>query len=460
MPPATDTREVNFDGLVGPTHNFAGLAHGNVASMAHGGRVSHPREAALQGLAKMKALADLGLPQAVLPPHERPDLAALRACGFTGSDAAVLRTAGRAAPGLLAACSSASAMWVANAATVTPSRDSGDGRVHFTPANLAAKLHRSLEPPQTARALRAIFRDPARFTVHDPVPGHGALGDEGAANHTRLAPGHDAPGLHVFVFGYSALGRAGLRPGPKRFASRQALEASEAVARRHGLAADRTVFLQQNPAAIDAGVFHHDVIGVGHEHVFLCHEQAFAAGLRPVLADLRRRFARLRRGAELAPVIVSTRQVPLADAVRSYLFNSQLVTLAPGRMALIAPADCRRVPRVHAYLEELVAAGRTPIREVRYFDLRQSMHNGGGPACLRLRVVLTATERAVLPPGVWINDETYPRLVAWVQRHYRARLHPRDLADPALRTENRRALDELTRLLGLGSIYPFQLAGA
>ncbi|MBL9188179.1 MAG: N-succinylarginine dihydrolase [Opitutaceae bacterium] len=452
--------EINFDGLVGPTHNYAGLSHGNIASMSHRGAVANPREAALQGLAKMKRLADLGLPQAVLPPHERPSIAALQALGFRGrNDAAILRAADRQAPALLAACSSASAMWVANAATVTPSADSADGRVHLTPANLVSKFHRAIEPPQTARTLRAIFRDASRFVVHEPVPGGQAFGDEGAANHTRFAPTHAQRGLHLFTYGHRAIDAAEALAQPRRFASRQALEASQAVARGHGLDAGVVVFARQHPTAIDAGVFHNDVIAVGNENVFLCHERTFV-NPRAVFAELRRRYAALHRGRELTIIVVPETRVPLADAVRSYLFNSQLVTLAPGRMALIAPTACAEIPSVAAFLADLIARGRTPLHQVHHLDLRQSMHNGGGPACLRLRVVLTPAEQAALPPGVFLNATTYAVLADWVRNHYRDRLSPADLADPQLLLESRHALDELTQLLGLGSIYPFQTAGA
>jgi succinylarginine dihydrolase len=453
--PAT---EINFDGLVGPTHNYAGLSLGNVASVTHRGAVSNPRAAALEGLAKMRFLADLGIPQAVLPPHPRPAMEVLRAFGFQGRDAAVLRTAGREAPELLRACCSSSGMWVANAATVTPASDAADGRVHFTPANLVSKLHRSIEPPQTARTLRAIFRDPQRFVVHEPVPGGQGVGDEGAANHTRLAAGHGGAGLHVFVYGHRALDTPRRGAAPRRFPSRQALEASQAVARAHGLPAGRAVFVRQHPGAIDAGVFHNDVIAVGHEHFLFCHEQAWVDGRR-VQAELRRRFRALPGGAALQIETVRGGDVPLADAVRSYLFNSQLVTPGPERMALIAPVECRETPSVRRYLEQLVSAGRTPIRQVHYVDLRQSMRNGGGPACLRLRVVLTSAELAALPSGVRLTPESHAALRAWVQRHYRDELRAADLADPHLLEESRRALDELTRLLGLGSIYPFQRAG-
>ena len=449
--------EVNFDGLVGPTHNYAGLSHGNVASMTHGGAVSNPREAALQGLAKMKFLAELGLKQAVLPPHERPSIETLRALGFGGSDAQVLAAAAKTSPKLLVACSSASNMWVANAATVAPSSDTADGRTHFTPANLVSKFHRSIEPPQTARTLRAIFRDKARFVVHEPVRGGQGMGDEGAANHTRFAPTHGHYGLHFFVYGHSALGTPAVKSRPRRFASRQALEAFETVARLHELGEDNTVFAQQAPEAIDAGVFHNDVISVGNENVLFYHEKAFV-GTEAVVAGLRRVYGKLHPGEDFVGIRVPSRRVPLRDAVKSYLFNSQLVTIAPGEMALIAPSDCAETRSVRDFVHELVERGDTPVRSAHFFDLKQSMRNGGGPACLRLRVVLNDAEIAALPPGVFINNRTYPKLVRWVKKHYRERLSHADLADPALLEESRHALDELTRMLGLGSIYPFQQA--
>jgi succinylarginine dihydrolase len=461
MPPSFTSSaavtEVNFDGLVGPTHNYAGLSYGNLASMSHRGAASNPRRAALQGLAKMKTLADLGIPQAVLPPHERPAIAALRAFGFTGrTDAAVLSAAAKGAPELLGAASSASAMWVANAATVTPSSDSADRRVHFTPANLASKLHRSFEPAQTARTLRAIFSSADHFTHHDPVPGAHLFGDEGAANHTRLAPSAAHRGLHVYVYGHQALARDSAR-SRLRFPSRQAMEASAAVARAHGLSAAQAVFIPQSAAAINAGVFHNDVIAVGNDDVYLYHESAYNRTPQAIAA-LRSAYAALHPGHSLNAIRVPARRVSLPDAVRSYLFNSQLVTLSPGRMALIAPADCAEIPSVRDYIADLIADPGNPVSEVRFLDLRESMRNGGGPACLRLRVTLNAAERAALPSGIWINDTTYPRLVAWVKKHYREKLAPADLGDPALLAESRRALAELSRLLGLGYIYPFQLA--
>jgi succinylarginine dihydrolase len=434
--------EFNFDGIPGPTHNYSGLAQGNLASERNKAQVSHPREAALQGLAKMRALARRGVPQAVLPPHERPAMHALRALGFHGGDAEVLARAAREAPALLAACSSAAAMWVANAATVSASEDTADARVHFTPANLATHFHRALETATTTAVLRAIFADETRFIVHDALPGTPQTGDEGAANHTRLA------GADFFVYGRRAYGPG---PLPARFPARHTLESSQAVARRHGLDPARMVFAQQNPRAIDAGVFHNDVIAVGYGTTMFCHERAWLDG-HAVLADLARCV-----GNAFEAVVVRDGDVTLDEAVSTYLFNSQLVARPEGGLLLVAPAECREHARVASYLDRLVASGG-PIREVVTFDLRQSMRNGGGPACLRLRVPLTMEERAAVPANVFLDDPLADALEAWVRRHYRDRLAPADLADPSLLDESRRALDELSQLLRIGSVYPFQRA--
>ena len=445
------TIEANFDGIVGPTHNYSGLAAGNLAATAHAGQRSNPRAAALQGLAKMKALADLGFAQGVLPPQERPDVAALRRVGFRGSDLQVLARVAAEAPQLLSASSSAASMWVANAATVSPAPDTADHRVHFTPANLASSFHRAIEAGQTARTLSAIFADPVHFAHHSPLPAAPQFGDEGAANHTRLCARYGDPGVELFVYGRLGFdeSRSPSRV-PSRYPARQTRAASMALARLHGLDASRCVFAQQNPDAIDAGVFHNDVIAVGNRDVLFFHEQAFAEPER-TLDETRRALG----GTALNAILVPAAAVSLGDAVSTYLFNSQLLSRPDGTMLLVAPAECREHPRVSAWLDTLLSTGG-PIAAIRTFDLRESMQNGGGPACLRLRVVLDAAARAAVCPGVWIDDRSHRLLVEWVTAHYRDRLLPGDLADPALLDECRSALDRLTVLLGLPSLYPFQ----
>ncbi|WP_322009563.1 N-succinylarginine dihydrolase [Paraburkholderia sp. J12] len=443
------TLEANFDGLVGPTHNYAGLSFGNVASQNNEKSVANPKAAARQGLRKMKRLADLGFAQGVLPPQERPSMRLLRELGFTGKDAEAIAKAAKEAPELLAAASSASAMWTANAATVSPSADTPDRRVHFTPANLCSKLHRAIEHEATQRTLGAIFGNPDHFVVHEALPGTPALGDEGAANHTRFCSQYGERGVEFFVYGRSEYRRGA---EPKRFPARQTFEASRAVAQRHGLAVDSTVFAQQSPDVIDAGVFHNDVIAVGNRSTLFCHERAFVEQ-QAVYDELRTKLAA--HDAPFHVIEVPDAQVSVADAVSSYLFNSQLLSRADGSQVLVVPQECRENPRVANYLDEL-AAKRGPIDEVLVFDLRESMKNGGGPACLRLRVVLSDAERAAVAPGVWIDEKLFARLDAWIEKHYRDRLAPQDLTDPMLLVESRTALDELTQILDLGSLYDFQ----
>jgi succinylarginine dihydrolase len=440
--------EANFDGLVGATHNYAGLAFGNVASASHADQPSNPRQAALQGLAKMQALTGLGLAQGVLPPQERPHLPTLRQLGFGGRDAEILRKVHREAPALLATASSASSMWTANAATVSPSADTSDGRVHFTPANLCSNLHRSLEPEITARILQAVFPDKKHFVHHPALPATPAMGDEGAANHTRLCGDYGAPGLELFVYGKGT----DTDPAPAKFPARQARTAGEAIARLHGLDGRHTLHLQQNPAVIDRGVFHNDVIAVGNREVLLYHEDAFtdAAALRSwVCTHLQ---------GQRRPVFIeiSGRDLSVEDAVSTYLFNSQLVCMPSGGMLLLVAQECREHVRAWGAVQRIIADDSNPIIAAQVLDLRQSMNNGGGPACLRLRVVLNENERAAVNPCAWLTTERHAELAVWVKRHYRDRLVFDDLADPHLLDESRTALDQLTQMLKLGSLYDFQ----
>ncbi|MCO7595926.1 MULTISPECIES: N-succinylarginine dihydrolase [Pseudomonas] len=442
--------EVNFDGLVGPTHNYGGLSYGNVASQSNSQQVSNPREAARQGLAKMKALADMGFKQGVLAPQERPDVAALRRLGFSGSDAEVIRRAAQEAMPLLVASCSASSMWVANAATVSPSADTADGRVHFTAANLNCKYHRSIEHPTTSRVLAAMFADDKHFAHHPALPAVAQFGDEGAANHTRFCRAYGEPGVEFFVYGRSAFDSR--YPAPQKYPARQTLEASQAVARLHGLAEDGVVYAQQNPAVIDQGVFHNDVISVGNGEVLFYHEDAFLE-TDTVLGQLQAKLAS--KGGRFQAIRVPRSAVTVEDAVRSYLFNSQLLSRDDGSMLLVVPEECRNNERVWAYLGQLTRQGGA-VKEVKVFDLKQSMQNGGGPACLRLRVALKETELAAVNPGVIMTAPLYDTLVQWVDKHYRDRLGEADLADPQLLDECRTALDELTQILKLGPVYPFQ----
>lgn len=435
-------REANFDGLVGPTHHYAGHSFGNVASTRNAKLVSNPKRAALQGLEKAARVRDLGLLQGFLPPLRRPRLDTLRSLGFSGTDSTVIERAFRAVPQLLSACYSASSMWVANSATFTPSCDSLDGKAHFTPANLSSKFHRSLETNQTAANLRQLFSD-SRFVHHDPVLPQ--FGDEGAANHSRIAPKHGEKGIEIFTYGGSAFQDGnGLRP--KKFPARQALEASHAISTTHGV--ERLTVIQQSPDAIDAGAFHNDVVAVANENVIFIHENAYVEQA-VFIAEMRKRWSEFYSEAELVVISVKENEVSLDESVRTYLFNSQLVTVSGGKMLLLAPEECRETESVRSLIERLIDDPSNPIAGAHYFDVRESMQNGGGPACLRLRVALSAEEVQAVHPAMWLTPEREKQLSEWISKHYRDRIVFEDLRDPKLFHETHLAMDELERLLGI-----------
>jgi succinylarginine dihydrolase len=450
MTDSTPLVEVNFDGIVGPTHNFAGLSHGNVASQANDSTASSPRDAALEGLEKMRTVRDLGIVQAILPPHQRPSLRALHRLGFFGPPEVALATVAEKEPRLLRLVSSASSMWAANAATVAPCADTTDGRLHVVPANLRHMFHRSLEARTTHEIMRAIFRDGSRFVVHPPLPGGEHFADEGAANHTRLVS-TDGKALHLFAWGRVAFGPNATSPA--RYPARQTREASEAVARLLHLPEDAVLFARQSPNGIDAGAFHTDVVAVGNEHFFMAHEHAFEDG--PAV-----RAAIEARVPGVSQMWATEAELPIADAVQSYVFNSQVVTVGrdPTKMTLIAPTETGDNPRARAFVDRVLGAGG-PVTSVVYLDVRQSMRNGGGPACLRQRVPMLASDVALLGGRVVLDDGLHAELSDWVRRNYRDRLTVADLADPALWRESLAALDELTKMLRLGSIYDFQEDG-
>lgn len=440
--------EVNFDGLVGPTHNYAGLSFGNVASEQHAKIISSPKQAALQGLEKMMFMARLGLKQGVIPPHERPHIPTLKRLGISGTtDSEILSNAANTNPELLAAMSSASSMWVANAATISPFADAEDAKTHITPANLSCMFHRSIEADITARMLSAIFST-EEFIHHPCLPAGYAYSDEGAANHTRFCQDYAKPGVEFFVYGDSSVMQT---PKPRKFPARQTLESCQAISRNHCLNPDKTVFAQQHPDAIDMGVFHNDVIAVGNKNLLFYHEKAFLD-----TQSVKRQLNTAYGGDGLVYIEVLETEVTLADAVASYLFNSQLVSV-PGQegMCLIAPSECAEIANVKEYLDDLVS-GCSTISQVSYLDLKQSMRNGGGPACLRLRVVMNESQIKNTSARVFLDEELYEELKDWVNRHYRESLTMVDLSDPTLLKESREALDQLTQILRIGSIYEFQ----
>lgn len=436
-------QEVNFDGLVGPLHNYAGLSPGNIASQTHADASSNPHQAAMQGLEKMLWLTEQGLPQAIIPPQRRPAWKTLQQIGFTGNEQDTLEAVAKTAPHLLAACCSSSAMWTANAATLAPAHDTTDGKMHLVPANLASNFHRSIEAPQTTAVLKQIFADENQFTHHAPLPNTPLFHDEGAANHTRLSPSHHTSGIHLFVYGADTQNPEAEKP--TLYPARQTLESCHALARLLHLPEERCLFLQQSPEAIDAGVFHNDVISTGNENVFLYHEKSFLQG-EDAIADISQRFSEV-CSSPLHAIQVPENLVSLQDAVKSYLFNSQLITMPNGEMTLLAPIECEQNACVHQFIQEHLLPGNNPVTQVKFMDLRQSMCNGGGPACLRLRVLLNETQLASIPENLRINAKNYASLAGWIDRHYPQSLCFSDLTNPELHAQVQRAFDDLESIL-------------
>jgi succinylarginine dihydrolase len=288
--------------------------------------------------------------------------------------------------------------------------------------------HRSHEWPATLAQLRLAFGNDA-FAVDGPVPP--AFGDEGAANHMRLAPSHGEPGLEIFVYGVSG----------GAFPARQHLEASKALARRHGLDPERTLFAEQSEEAIAAGAFHNDVVAVANERVLFAHEQAFA-DRETLIAHCQRAVP----GFELVEVPAS--EVPLADAVSSYLFNAQLVTPPDGETTLIVPEEARETSSVWGWLERHLA-GNGPIRRVEVVDVRQSMANGGGPACLRLRVV---ADSATIDPRFLVDEARLDLIAKVIAREWPEEIDRRELRDADLISDIEDARAALLEALDLNEL--------
>lgn len=441
--------ELNMDGLVGPTHHYAGLSSGNIASMSNALSNANPKAAALQGLEKMRLVHNMGVPQAFLPPHARPHIPLLNKLGFEGEVASIIERVYKFSPSLLSAAFSASNMWTANAATVTSYLDSKDNHTHFTAANLNSNIHRHIESSFTSELLCLAFPDPDYFTHHPALPHTAAMGDEGAANHNRLGY-HDKPGIHLFVFGQQSLHDSKI-PRPKRYWARQTLEASRQIAHNHGLNEKNTVFAYQNPEVIDEGVFHNDVISLSNENLLFVHENAYIDQDK-IIAEIRDKA-----NFDLKIYQVRNSDLSVADAVNTYLFNSQIITLPNNKgMLLIAPSECEQSDKVRHLIQSWIEDKECPLTQVLFLNLKQSMRNGGGPSCLRLRVSLPEHGLSMIHPGFVITDFKLTQLETWVNKHYRDKLHVEDLCDPLLIDEVHSALNELSDIIGITNLYPFQ----
>ena len=438
----TYSGEINFDGIIGPTHNYAGLSQGNLASQKNLHQTSNPQAAALQGLDKMRLIMEQGIPQGFFLPHERPHIPTLRKLGFGGTDEEVINQVAKKNPALLKNIYSASSMWAANAATFSPSIDSYDQNIHITPANLNSMFHRSIEHEFTKVQLELMFGVAAQ--VHIPIKNISGYGDEGAANHLRVSAQHLTPGFQIFVFGSSAF------EVHQGIIARQAEEISQAVSSQHQLDPDRVLFLKQNEQAINSGSFHNDIVSLANEEVFIFHQEAFADRV-----ELERALHHLKDHVKgFHPIEILSEDISLDNLVSSYLLNSQLITVKNNEMMMLLPEEVQNHPNCMRWLDEIKTS--SPIKHLEFVDIRQSMMNGGGPACLRFKTVVNSDEFDQINKKFILSPEKLMNMRALVSKHFRDKLNPEDLLDIKLMQESFSFLDELTQLLELGCIYHFQ----
>ena len=435
--------EVNFDGLIGPTHNYSGLSEGNNASKENYSSPSNPKKAALQGIKKAETLISYGSQQGFFLPHERPFIPGLKKLGFNGTDEEILSLAFRHSKVLLNNFSSASSMWAANAATISPSPDTQDNKIHLTPANLNSMFHRSIETEFTYQQCKIIFPK-EYFEIHNPAVSISGYGDEGAANHLRISKSDNEKGFEIFVYGESGF------KIDKTLVKRQALEVSRSIAINHKLDMENTFFLQQKHQAIEEGSFHNDIVSLSNKNVFIAHEDAFQNrdDLKKMLNILESKIDNFQY------IEISNSEIPLKDIISSYLLNSQLITNVDNEMQLILPDEVKEYDNCLSWLDKLKQISDVKLFD--YVDIRQSMMNGGGPACLRLRVILNDEELESLNQNFLMNNERLESIKLLIEKEYRDVLYPDDLKDPSLLDESRRVLDELTKIFGTGSIYEFQ----
>lgn len=429
--------EINFDGLVGPTHFYGGLSPGNVSSANHKNQISNPKKAALQGLEKMKLLMDLGIKQAIIPPHPRPLFNVLERLGFQknmdGFNALIDLN-----PDLASACFSAASMWTANIGTITASVDSADNRIHITPANLMSNFHRSLEIIYSPEILKKIFPK----AIHHPTSLM-SIPDEGAANVMRLSDLNYDEAIHVFVFGRSVFCR---KNKTRQYPCRQSKEAFEIIAHRHHLDQSKVLFIEQNAEAIDQGVFHNDVIATSYQNILIFHEKAFRRSAETI-EDIKACYSDV-CGIPLQCIEIHESDIFVGEAVSTYLFNSQIVRSPNQGLVMIAPNECQDHVQARVVIEKNILSN-TEINKVYYVDVSQSMRNGGGPACLRWRAVVDESELSAILPTVILNDKKYEELVNWVKLNYVEELTLETLIDPKFLEHNEKILKDLYALLNI-----------
>jgi succinylarginine dihydrolase len=114
----------------------------------------------------------------------------------------------------------------------------------------------------------------------------------------------------------------------------------------------------------------------------------------------------------------------------------------------VVPSEAWDSASVRHWLDATLA-GNGPIRRVIPVDVRQSMANGGGPACLRLRVV---ADPATIDPRFLVDDAKLDWVADVVRRHWPEQIHHDDLQSAALIGDVEGARAALLEALDLGQL--------
>ncbi|SEI00219.1 succinylarginine dihydrolase [Rheinheimera pacifica] len=423
--------QLNISELPGPTFMYSGLSKDNVASVQNKHLVANPLKFAQLSLQRMRLLLDEGVPQVIFPPHRRPDMQALEVCGFTGDMSHMISSADKFSNGYLESLLAASSVWTANAATVTPSADSEDGKVHITTANLNSHYHRSIEASQTHAKLARLFSDDKFFCLHQALPGHSRFSDEGAANHMRFHVEAENRGLNVFVYSNDP-------DNPEFVQGRQTLWASKAICQLHALPDSKVLLQKQSKEAISRGIFHNDIISMNSHDLLVFHQQAYE--------DHESLIEKL-MAQGICCVEIKAEEFSLEHALKTYFFNSEFISGKDGGLVLVMSKSCQHDAKVQVQLDRIQTAYSKEIKTM-YVDLDDSLRNGGGPACLRLRVQLNQEQFSAIPSQFLLTQNKLEALQEVVTRFYRESLSYEDVLTEIFQRNLQPVYTKLEQILG------------
>ena len=369
-------KQVFIDTIPGPTNHFGGHAVGNIASMNSKNNILNPQKAALEWLEKVKKVAMIGGNQFVLPPQRRPLTHKKKT--LTQSDI------------------SSSFIWMANAGLFIPRIDTQLENNQFIPANMKQSEHRNIEHPFHQYWLKKILKY-SKCNFHKILD----INDEGSANSIRLWHKKNQCGVNIFVYG---------KPNA-RYPIRQSKSSCEKIINitkpRH------YILLEQTKEAIDAGVFHNDVIAFGFKNTIICHEKAFS-NQKQELKKLKKIFTNS-LNAPLNIVEIANNSLSLNAAVKTYLFNSQVIEIN-NKFELICPIEVKENPNSYKITEKWVTNGL--FNKVHFVNIKSSLKNGGGPACLRLCLYLNDNEVKKIPTKFKLDKTKYKKISKIILEHY------------------------------------------